>query len=147
MNGSFDERTERPANDPEQPAADAAPRTPSRQVRVIGADQALFDLLSEWLGAMGWIAVAADLRDENSGQATYDLVIVDIPTPRNGANERLHRIACDHPGTPVLALSAHFFQGVERSGGVARSLGVACVLPKPLSRESLVHAVRTLLRR
>ena len=44
MNESSDGRDERPADSPTQPAVDAAPRTLSRNVLVIAADLALFNL-------------------------------------------------------------------------------------------------------
>jgi hypothetical protein len=46
----------------------------------------------------------------------------------------------------VLALSATFHASVECTGELARSLGVAGVLPKPLRRETLIAAVRNLSR-
>jgi CheY-like chemotaxis protein len=49
--------------------------------------------------------------------------------------------------TPVVALSSNFFARVEANGAVARALGVDAVLPKPLAREALIAAVRTLVPR
>jgi CheY-like chemotaxis protein len=115
---------------------------------VVNTDPAVSALIEEWLGACGFTVVASNERPPGPDACNaFSLVIVDIPAPRHGAGEHVHRIACDHPGTPVLALSSHFFPGVERTGGVARALGVACVLAKPLSRDSLVNAVQSLTRR
>ena len=126
-------------------------------VLVLGADAATFGLLNEWLAEAGF-AVAAPLDAQASpssrapeaadgGRAEgYDLVIVDVPYPRalrSAPHCRLGTLAGD---TPVLALSATFHSNVERSGEVARSLGVAGVLPKPLRRDALVSAVQDLSR-
>ena len=46
----------------------------------------------------------------------------------------------------MIALSSNFFPGVESTGAVARELGVAAVLPKPVTREALVAAVRRVLQ-
>ena len=145
MNGPFDANLPRPT-----PPADAEPAgEPPRQPRVlvINADRAVAALIEEWLGACGYAVESCnDCSPCPDSKTRYALVIVDIPTPRHGANERVQRIACDHPGTPVIALSSQFFPGVERTGGVARALGVASVLAKPLSRDHLVNVVQSLIR-
>ena len=133
----------------------SVPATPA--VLVLGADAATFGLLREWLSEAGY-AVAAALGDAApaAGPATptvscrdgrYDLVIVDVPYPRALRAEPQRRLAAIADGAPVLALSATFHSNVERSGEVARSLGVAGVLPKPLRRDALVSAVHHLSRR
>jgi DNA-binding response OmpR family regulator len=145
MNGSFDG-----TDNPSTPAADGTsagepPRSLAR-VLVVNADRAVSALIEEWLGACGFAVDACnDCSPCTGARSAYSLVIVDLPAPRHGANERVQRIACDHPGAAVIALSSHFFPGIERTGAVARALGVACVLPKPLSRDSLIHAAQSLV--
>lgn len=123
--------------DPGGPATTAAPRP----VLVVGADPATRGLLDEWLAAEGW-SVACDAH-----AADCALAIVDVPYPRDSGLELLRRVTAEHPGTPVLAISATFFSTVARCGPCARALGVAGVLPKPLTREALLAAVRELARR
>jgi len=117
------------------------------RVLVVDTDRALLGLLEEWLEVSG-CTVVSDQDPANTaaifGQR-FALVIVDIPNPKRGGFELLRRIARDHPHAPIIALSSTFFPGIESTGGVARTLGVACVLPKPVARESLVHAVQSLL--
>ena len=55
------------------------------------------------------------------------------------------QLAARHPGKPLVALSSNFFAGVEANGAVARALGAKAVLPKPLTREALLGALRKLL--
>jgi len=100
-----------------------------RRVQVRVADPAVAGLIGEWLTAADFRTIAEDA----------DLLIVDVPYPRN-AGERLARLAAEHPGTPILLLSS-FFPGIDSSGAVARSLGVAGVLPMPVTRSSLLAAV------
>ena len=117
------------------------------RVLIVDTDRALLGLLEEWLDVCG-CAVISDHDPANipaiRGQR-FALVIVDLPHPKRGGIELLQRIAHEHPGAPIIALSSTFFPGIESTGGVARTLGVACVLPKPVARESLVHAVQSLL--
>jgi len=119
-------------------AADSAPR-----VLVVDADPALLGLLEEWLEERG-LSVVADGTDEAAGNA-FDLAVVDVPFPRHRILGQLKGVAERHPGVPILALSSSFFAGVAGTGLVASALGVAGVLPKPLSREALVAAVARVL--
>jgi DNA-binding response OmpR family regulator len=117
------------------------------RVLVVDTDRALLGLLEEWLGGCGCTVVSdLDARSPSAHSAPFALVIVDLPHPRRGGADLLHRIAADHPRTPIVALSSTFFSGIDCTGGVARALGVACVLPKPVARESLVAAIQSLLR-
>lgn len=117
------------------------------RVLAVDTDRALLGLLEEWVGLCGCEVVSDQDVDDVTSQGRFTLVIVDVPHPRHGGVELLQRVAHDHPGTPIIALSSTFFPGIESTGGVARTLGVACVLPKPVSRDSLVTAVRSLLHR
>lgn len=117
------------------------------RVLAVDTDRALLGLLEEWLDLCGCEVVSDQDVNEVAREGRFTLVIVDVPHPRRGGVELLQRIAHDHPGTPIIALSSTFFPGIDSTGGVARTLGVACVLPKPVSRDSLVTAVRSLLHR
>ena len=107
------------------------------EIAVVGADPALRGLLEEWLEPQGHQVV------EPGGRA--DLVVVDIPQPRRDGAEVLQRVAREHPDAPRLVLSSSFLPGVDCCGAVARSFGVAGVLPKPLTREALTEAVQRVL--
>lgn len=109
-------------------------------ILVLDADPALLGLLREWLGEFGHVA-----EGHGSTAADCDLVVVDVPFPRQGEANPLRGLVAAHPATPVLALSPTFFAGIDAHGALARSLGVAGVLPKPVKREALVAAVRRLL--
>ena len=109
-------------------------------VLVVGADAATLGLLHEWLAEAGWRVVV------EPGGVPVALLLVDVPFPRREQPPPLLHAARVHAGAPVLALSATFHPSVECSGEVARALGVAGVLAKPLRRESLIAAVRHLSR-
>jgi DNA-binding response OmpR family regulator len=117
------------------------------RVLAVDTDRALLGLLEEWLDLCGCEVVAEQDVSDVARAGRFTLVIVDVPHPRRGGVELLQRIAHDHPGTPIIALSSTFFPGIDSTGGVARTLRVARVLPKPVSRDSLVTAVRSLLHR
>ena len=114
------------------------------RVLVVDADPALLGLLEEWLGAHGCTVEAAQ-SCASGGRDGFDLIVVDIPSPRQGCTEGLKAISNAHPSTPILALSSSFFPGVDTTGAVARALGVAGVLPKPVTRGGLLDALRRLL--
>ena len=114
------------------------------RVLVVDADPALLGLLEEWLAARGCTVEAAQSCADGQRDG-FDLILVDIPSPRQGCAEGLKAIAAAHPHTPILALSSSFFPGVDATGAVARALGVAGVLPKPVTRDGLLDALRRLL--
>jgi CheY-like chemotaxis protein len=123
--------------------AEPAPSADGARVLVVDADRTTLELIEEWLAADGRRVVS----DAAPAGEPIDLAIVDIPYPRNGGVERLRQLSDTHPGVPILVMSATFFAGVACSGGCASALGAAGVLPKPITREALIGAVRRLSRR
>lgn len=119
---------------------------PRRLILVVGADAALAGLLAEWLAEHGEV-VAQHIAEAEAPSLRADLVVVDVAFPRllAGEGRGLARLAAAHAGTPLIALSPTFFPGIARHGEVARRLGVAAVLPKPVPRQALLDAVRLLL--
>jgi DNA-binding response OmpR family regulator len=114
---------------------------PAPCVLVLDADRATFGLLSEWLAADGWRVSEAALPG-----VVPALVLVDVPYPRHDGAQHLGRIGLAHPDSPLIALSPTFFGSVLCTGDCADALGVAGVLPKPVSREALIAGVRKLAR-
>lgn len=112
-----------------------------RRILVVDADPALFELLGVWLAGGAEVA----LHREATAPGPADLLVVDLPFPRQSATPKLHRLAQAYPSVPVLAISSSFFGSIASHGAAARKLGVAAVLPKPVTREALVGAVRELL--
>jgi CheY-like chemotaxis protein len=110
------------------------------RILVADADCALFGLLEAWLAGCGCTLAGACGVDEAASDR-YDLILADIPFPRQDAG-MVKALQHEYPGTPIVALSSSFLPGVEASGSVARELGVASVLAKPVTREALVTALR-----
>jgi CheY-like chemotaxis protein len=110
---------------------------------VIDADNDWRLLLEQWLQGIGCDVVADPGADADA--PPVDLVIVDLPFPRQGGVDLVKRITSRHPATPIVALSSNFFSRIECCGPVARALGVDCVLPKPATREAIAAAVRRVL--
>jgi CheY-like chemotaxis protein len=141
MNASPDDPN--PCGAAPAPAARSDSKGPFR-VCVIDGDNAWRVLLEEWLLGLGCEVVA--LPDDAAAPApSVDLVIVDLPFPRQGGVDLVKRITSRHPATPILALSSNFFSRIECCGPVARDLGVDCVLPKPATREAIAAAIRRVL--
>ena len=120
------------------------PNEPAPRVLVVDADSALLGLLQEWLGAEGLQVEAAGDGCRPDLARPVDLVIVDMPFPRQGCRRQLDQVSLAHSSVPVLALSSSFVGHVECCGSLARDLGVTCVLPKPATRDALLNAVHRL---
>ena len=80
------------------------------KVLVVGADPALAELLEEWLTLESCRAVAE----------RPDVVLVDVPFPRELAVQRLPHIGDEHPGTPVLPMPKTPNPGRVRGGAAPR---------------------------
>jgi CheY-like chemotaxis protein len=102
------------------------------RVLLVDADPALRGLIEEWLADEAW-----PLVDERP-----DVLLVDLPSPREQGSSVIKRISNAHPHAPIVALSSSFFDGIESNGAIARALGVTSVLPKPLTRDALLAALR-----
>lgn len=110
-------------------------------IRIVETDGATHELLREWLTSAGFAVVS---RDEPGPTA---LAIVDVPFTRQGGSDVVERVAAAYPDAPILALSATLFSNVKCGGACARALGVAGVLPKPVTQDTLIATVRNLLLR
>jgi two-component system response regulator CiaR len=146
MARALDERDEAPlsSNDLDAATESTAVTGAAPRVLIIDADSALFELITEWLAAQRCGVVAGQSHATHPAEK-FDAVIVDMPFPRQRGAEVLARVREAHRGTPIIVLSAHFFAGIESAGAVARTLGVARVLPKPVTREALSAAVHGVL--
>lgn len=113
------------------------------RVRIVDADMAWRVLLEEWLQALGCVVVGEPA--DGASPTPVDLVIVDLPFPRQGGVDLVKRISTGHPATPIVALSSNFFSRIDCCGPVANALGVNCVLPKPATRDAIAAAVRRVL--
>ena len=97
-------------------------------------------LLQEWLRAAGYRVSAGGSRE-----GTADLVIVSIYMPKHAGAQRVREVHAAHPGTPLIAISGQFHSGLSADGSTARTLGVQQVIAKPLTRNDLLEAVRTVI--
>ncbi|MEO8597033.1 MAG: response regulator [Candidatus Solibacter sp.] len=113
-----------------------------RRILIIDDDPAVRGLLHRILTGAGYAVVEA--ADGKSGlleveHAPMDLVITDLVMPEQEGLEVLGKLHARRPGLPVIAISGAF-------GGsfleVARHLGAAAALPKPVEATTLLEAVR-----
>lgn len=128
-------------------STEAAAAHPPRRVLLVDVDCGLIELVEAWLAAEGFAVAQAGscMAQASDPVGRVDLVILEVPFPRQGGVDCARRIGSRFPGVPILALSSTFFAGVESDGPVARALGVHGVLAKPLSRDWLMRAVHRLL--
>lgn len=119
----------------------AHPAEQRPRVMIVGADGPMFELLQAWFEAAAFVVTR---RAEDDGRP-LDLVIVELAFPRLGGVDSIRLVANQHPMVPILVLSSTFLAGIDCCGQVAKALGVACVLPNPVSHQALMQAVRRVL--
>jgi DNA-binding response OmpR family regulator len=131
-----------------EPRTGTDPQPASRpSIRIANTDSATLGLLREWLSGAGYRVFADRLEPTQTGSdEAAVLTIIDVPFCRHGATEILRQVSEQHPGAPILAMSATFFSSVRSDGACARRLGVAGVVPKPISRDKLLAAVDRLVQ-
>lgn len=115
--------------------------TTLRRVLLCDLEPAMSTLLAEWLAADG---LSAD-NDMALPEPPAALILIELPYPRQGGQQRLRELARAWPGVPLVVLSPTLLPGVTPQGDVARQLGAAAVLPAPVSRQALRAAVAQVL--
>jgi DNA-binding response OmpR family regulator len=108
------------------------------------SDDLMYGLLCEWLGGAGHF-VGDPTRAHDQQTPLADLVIVSVSGPKREIDLLMHCVRSVHPGTPIVALSSQARLGLSCNGALARQLGVARVMAKPLARRELVGAVDDIL--
>lgn len=107
-------------------------------------DDLMRALLEEWLGNAGY-RVHSTASLSAPAQENADLVIVSIYMPKHAGVQLVCETRAAYPGTPLIAISAQFRSGLSTNGATAQTLGVAQVIAKPLTRESLLATVRGII--
>lgn len=114
---------------------------------LIDDDTELCELLASWLTQEGFQVSAChdgkSARRALAGQAP-DAVVLDVMLPDGSGLELLKQLRSDHPGLPVLMLSARG-EPLDRILGL--ELGADDYLAKPCDPRELTARLRAVLRR
>jgi CheY-like chemotaxis protein len=113
-------------------------------IAIYEEDDLMRALLREWLSEAGYGVREVAPRGVQRG-GTDDLVIASVSMPKHAGALWLRDVQAAHPGTPLIAISAHFRSGLPAAGPTAEMLGVQRVLAKPLTRSDLLEAVRGII--
>jgi DNA-binding response OmpR family regulator len=117
---------------------------PMSTIAIYEADDLMRGLLQEWLTGAGYLVGHAARCGPPPLEA--DLVIVNIGMPKCAGSRVAGEIRAAHPKTPIIAISAQFRAGLWSAGTTAQTLGVAQVIAKPLTRDTLLAAVRAIIK-
>ena len=125
----------------------SAPRGEPMRILVVEDDKAVASFVKKALESEQYaVDLAWDGEDAQSlvGEATFDLVILDLVLPKIDGWEVLKHIRTQKPSLPVLILSGRA-EVEDRVKGL--DLGADDYLAKPFSFSELSARVRALLRR
>ena len=95
-------------------------------------------------------AAGYEVVEAESGEAALtmlrsegvEVVVTDIFMPHTDGIELIHALHRDSPGLPVVAMSGGGFDDGKDVLSVARLLGAAQIVQKPLTQRKLVGAIR-----
>jgi DNA-binding response OmpR family regulator len=113
------------------------------KIAIYEEDHLMRALLQEWLRSAGYHVSDTCRGKELPGAA--DLVIASISSPKHSGACLLQEIQASYPGIPLIALSGQFRGGLSSAGTTAQSLGVAQIIAKPLTRDTLLGAVHAMI--
>ena len=117
---------------------------PMSSIVIYEADYLMRGLLREWLMGAGY-RVSTGIPWASPLNVDADLVIANIEMPKHMGSRTADKIRAAHPGVPIIAISAQFRADLSTAGTTARTLGVAQVIAKPLSRNALLAAVSAII--
>ncbi|MGC4790200.1 SpoIIE family protein phosphatase [Micromonospora sp. DT178] len=104
-------------------------------------------LLVSWLSRAGFTVLEAENGAEaltRVGVDPIDLVVLDVRLPDINGFEVCERIKAAHPAMPVIHVSAHAVDVVDRAQGLTR--GADAYLAEPIEPEELVATSHAVLR-
>lgn len=122
--------------------------TPRGRVLILESDRLIKQLVIEWLQMSGYETVCASdtAAAAQVAGAGCDLMLADVRPPLESARASVARLALAVPATPIIAMSADVLSlSCSVLEGIARELGVASVLVKPFTRDTLLDAIRRAL--
>lgn len=116
-------------------------------ILLIDDDQALSELLCEYLNAEGFTVEAAFTGSDGLNMATdkpYQLIILDVMLPNMNGIEVLKRMRQANIQTPILMLTA---KGDDLDRILGLELGADDYVPKPCNPRELLARINAILRR
>ncbi|HLI83505.1 MAG TPA: response regulator [Bryobacteraceae bacterium] len=123
------------------------PRALSANLLVVDDDESVRTLLRDLLRSAGfvvWEAANGRQAAQIAAQEDVDLVLTDLAMPEQDGIELIASLHMRKPSLKVIAMSGAF-------GGdmlpVAKNLGAAATLRKPISRDALLRTIHEVLER
>ncbi len=105
-------------------------------------DDLMCRLLNEWLTGAGYTVYDANAAGP---EVRVNIVIASISTTEIARQVLIPRLQREHPEASLIALCSRARSGLSCDGALARALGVARVMAKPLRREELLATLAALV--
>lgn len=121
--------------------------TDTATILLVDDDQALCDMLKEYLAPEGFEVAAVHRGDHGLNQAAsgkFDAIVLDVMLPGMSGFDLLRELRARAVTTPILMLTA---RGADVDRIVGLEMGADDYLPKPFNPRELVARIRAILRR
>jgi CheY-like chemotaxis protein len=119
------------------------------KILIIDDEEQIRLAFKEMLGRFGYEVLEAANGEEGLAlqrEKTADLVITDIIMPDKEGLETIRELRQEFPEVKIIAISGGGQIGSDQYLDVARKLGAACTLKKPVGLEQLRQEVHRLLK-
>ena len=114
----------------------------SCKVLLVDDERELLQAMSERLQMRNFSIAAVDNGEEALSYISKgepEVMILDLRMPGIGGMEVLRRVKKNHPGVEVIILTGH---GTEKDEALARELGAADFLEKPVEIDTLTRIIQ-----
>jgi CheY-like chemotaxis protein len=119
------------------------------RILVIDDDEQVLDMLYESLTREGYDVLRASNGEQGLRlyrQEPVDLIITDIIMPEKEGIETIIELRKDFPDVKIIAMSGGGRIGKKDYLHLAKIFGVQRTFKKPVAREQLLDAIKTLLK-
>ena len=119
------------------------------QILIIDDEEQIRAVFREMLERSGYEVFEASNGEEGlmlQREQPADLIITDLIMPEKEGLETIRELRQEFPEVKIIAVSGGGRIGPAQYLDVARKLGAACTLDKPVDLEKLLQAVQSVLK-
>ena len=119
-----------------------------RHILIIDDEEQIREMLIEMVALDGYEAKGAEngeVAQKLLEHTTFDLIITDLIMPKKEGFETIREIKAKYVTIPIIAMSGGGQLSPDSYLPTAKSFGADYVFQKPIRRQQLIEAIKTLI--